>query len=322
MKKRLIIVTIIASTTGVILILLASYLEIFFPAKNAFYIGVFGDAILSIIKGLGIALITSALINALKYFAENAETLIRNDFISILKNEELRSIKSRIDHALYFRGRNYDEDNFYTFYEKEISSLLDSYYYKSYKTFIDCEFSTYYIKKTIRKQLEMINAGKKSCTTKIPFEASLQKVNGFDMNDLYQIKKFTIDSKDYTQEINEKLTICDNSNNSTDEYCINASTSYEVAFEHRCQIDMIIETIVPIDDTHFSNKVTVPCKEYSITFKLNNPLYKLSWYSFGFSGNHKDKLLYEIPLKDALEIGFKEWILPGDGVLIAINKKV
>lgn len=84
-------------------------------------------------------------------------------------------------------------------------------------------------------------------------------------------------------------------------------------------IDMIIETIVPLSDVCFSNKITKPCKEYNLIFILNDPSYQLSWHSFGFMGNHKDMLIEE-PMDNGLEIGFKDWILPGDGVVISINK--
>ncbi len=36
-------------------------------------------------------------------------------------------------------------------------------------------------------------------------------------------------------------------------------------------------------------------------------------------GNHKDMLIEE-PMDNGLELGFKDWILPGDGVVISISK--
>jgi len=35
---------------------------------------------------------------------------------------------------------------------------------------------------------------------------------------------------------------------------------------------MVIETIVPLNDVCFSNKITRPCKEYSVIFILNDLL--------------------------------------------------
>jgi len=36
-------------------------------------------------------------------------------------------------------------------------------------------------------------------------------------------------------------------------------------------------------------------------------------------GNHKDRIIEE-PMDNGIEIGFKDWILPGDGVVISITK--
>jgi len=55
---------------------------------------------------------------------------------------------------------------------------------------------------------------------------------------------------------------------------------------------MVIETIVPLNDVCFSNKITRPCKEYSVIF------------IFGFMGNHKDRIIEE-PMDNGIEIGFK-----------------
>jgi len=70
---------------------------------------------------------------------------------------------------------------------------------------------------------------------------------------------------------------------------------------------MVIETIVPLNDVCFSNKITRPCKEYSVIFILNDPSYQLSWHSFGFMEIIKTELLknqWTTVLKSALKIGF------------------
>lgn len=332
MVKRLRIVSLISIIIGTTLIFSAAYFELFFPPKNAFYLGIFGEIILTGIKSLGVAVITSTFINLLKYWVETTETLVKHNFINRLTNEEMKDLKAKIETELYFRDNDHDKDNFYNFFERELSSLLNECYYKYYKTKIDCRICENYIHKTIRKKFEIVNPSKKECSIKIPFDAEMQKVKDIDDKKLYQIKKFYVDSKDFTEQINEKLSVDDNDSEedktyfskdkcveNSDAYCVKVLAYWDVKIKKSCTIEMVIETIVPIDDVCFSNKITMPCKEYNVIFILNDPSHQLTWHNFGFMGNDKDRIIEE-PMDNGLEVGFKDWILPGDGVVISINK--
>ncbi|HPD00221.1 MAG TPA: hypothetical protein PLA01_02600 [Acetivibrio sp.] len=319
MIKRLRIISLFLFIIGTLLIFSASYFELFFPPKNAFYLGIFGDIILAIIRSVGVSLITSTFINLLKFWVESTETLVKHDFINRLSRNEMKDLKEKLEKELYFRYNNHDKDNFYNFFEQELSSLLNECYYQSYKTRIECQVTDNYISKTIRKKFEIINPSKKECTIKIPFVAEMQRVEQVENNKLFQIKKFVVDSEDFTANINEGLQISDDCPHISDAYCVKIHTSWDVKVKKQCTIDMVIETIVPLNDVCFSNKITMPCKNYNVIFILNDPSYQLSWHSFGFMGNHKDRIVEE-PMDNGLEIGFKDWILPGDGVVISITK--
>lgn len=319
MVKRLRIISLISLILGTTLIMSASYFELFFPPKNAFYLGIFGDIILTAIRSVGVSLITSTFINLIKFWVESTETLVKYDFVNRLTKKEMKDLKAKIETELYFRDNDHDKDNFYNFFERELSSLLNECYYKSYRTRIECHIGENYITKTIRKKFEIVNPSKKECTIKIPFGAEMQKVRQVENNKLYQIKKFAVDSVDFTKEINERIDISDNCLENSDAYCIKVHTFWDVKVKKKCTIDMVIETIVPLNDVCFSNKITRPCEEYSVIFILNDPSYQLSWHSFGFMGNHKDRIIEE-PMDNGIEIGFKDWILPGDGVVISITK--
>ncbi len=319
MKKRLRIISIFSFLIGTSLIFSASYFELFFPAKNAFYLGIFGDIVLAIIRSLGVSLITSTFINLLKFWVESTETLVKHDFINRLTRNEMKDLKEKIEKELYFRYNNHDKDNFYNFFEQELSSLLNECYYKSHNTWIECHVTENYISKTIRKRFEIVNPSRRKRTIKIPFGAEMQRVEQVENNKLYQIKRFSVDSKDYTKEINSRLEISEDCPYISDAYCVKVHTSWDIKVKKQCTVDMVIETIAPLNDVCFSNKVTMPCKKYGLIFILKDSSYQLSWHSFGFMGNHKNKIVEEL-MDNSLEIGFNDWILPGDGVVVSISK--
>jgi hypothetical protein len=53
---------------------------------------------------------------------------------------------------------------------------------------------------------------------------------------------------------------------------------------------------------------------------MEDKSYKLSGFSFGYMENQKFNLVQR-KLGNGLEMGYSDWILPGDGVVFAINPK-
>ena len=87
MVKRLRIISLFSFIIGTLLIFSASYFELFFPPENAFYLGIFGDVILAIIRSVGVSLITSTFINLLKFWVESTETWLTMTYQQIEQNE-------------------------------------------------------------------------------------------------------------------------------------------------------------------------------------------------------------------------------------------
>lgn len=319
MINRLRIISSISLIVGIAAIFIAAYFKQMYSPGNVFNLGIVGDTILAIISGVGVALITSVFVNILKLWFESSDYLVRNNFIKFLSKEEMYNLKSEIESELYFSKNNHNKDNnFYSFFGREVSSLLNECFYSYYETTIECCIHNNYISKTITKKFQMVNPSKKEILEKIPFQAEMQKVKDIDIIDLYKIEKFEIDSQDFTGHINKKLRIIDESNETKDAYCVKVDAEYDVKIKRQTTIDMVIKTIAPIDDICFSNKITKPCKEYEIIFIVKNSACKLSWHNFGFLGNHKDNIM-ETPIENGVMLKLRDWILPGDGMVVAIN---
>lgn len=333
MKRRLAVFTVTAFVSGIALIFFSAWAESFYAvgagsgvqaSAHAFNMGTLGDTLLAIIKGLGMALITSTSISLLKLFIESPETLTNYGFVNLLSKEELEKLKSEIQSILYFKKINFSNDNFYNFFERELSSLLDQCYYEHYTSLVSCRIHEDYITKTIVTKFKLVNPSKKQIKDTIPFEAEMQKVAGFDLNQLYRINRFVINSEDCTEGIRERLKITDKGEKCNDAYCVKISTSWEFTVKEYCNVEIETETVVPINDVCYSNQVTKPCKRYNIVFTINDPSYKISWYNFGYmrkdnKEEYKERVFAE-PLDNGLTLGFNSWILPGDGAVIAIGK--
>ncbi|NLD46688.1 MAG: hypothetical protein GX660_05745 [Clostridiaceae bacterium] len=319
MKNRLRVISSVSFFAGTAAIFIAAYFEQIYSPGNIFNIGIIGDTIVAMLRGVGVALVTSVFVSVLKLWFESTDYLVKNNFIKFLSKEEMLNLKSEIESELYFSKNNHNKDNnFYSFFGREVSSLLNECFYSYYETTIECCINDDYISKTITKKFQIVNPSKKEVLEKIPFRAEMQKVSNIDNRDLYKIEKFEIDSLDFTGQINNELLIVDEGNESKDAYCVKVDAEYEVKVKKQTTIDMVIKTIVPIDDVCFSNKITKPCKEYEINFIVKNSPCKLSWHNFGFLGNHKDNIM-ETPIENGVILKLRDWILPGDGILVAIN---
>ncbi len=313
-------VSIVCALSGFLIIFFASYLDMLYKGKDFLGLGIIGDIIIEMTKSIGVALITSTFVNGLKYYFETSENLVKEGFFDRLSMDEVREIKDKMEDKLYFEKNEHDKDNFYSFFGQELSTLLDKSYYKKYEARVICQIKDDYIKKTIYKRLEIVNPSRRPVTEKIPFEAYMKKVDRIDnINELYRIVSFKVNSEDKTGQIRDCLKIEDISAKCSDGYCIKVAAEYEFKIVKSASIYMIIETLAPKTDVFFTNYVTKPCKDYNIIFVIDKDSYEVDGYIFGLVDGSKNRLV-EGKLGNGMELGFRDWILPGDGVVFAINK--
>jgi hypothetical protein len=87
-------------------------------------------------------------------------------------------------------------------------------------------------------------------------------------------------------------------------------------------LEIEYETIVPLYDCHFVNRVNKPCQHYVIHFNYDENEVNISGQGFGFMEyGEKDRMIIRTE-KHSKVIRFTDWILPGDGTIFTILPKI
>lgn len=333
MKSRFKVYMLISLLCSIVFLLFGAWADSYYvtapnASGHAFNLGGLGDIILSIIKGLGIAATTTTLMSWVKIRIESPDYLIKYDFLKIMSDIELQELKLKIQKILYFKKSNYSKDNIYDFFDEQISSLLGKSYYEYYHQVIKCNIQENCIIKTIDTKFKLVNPTSEPIKDTIPFEAEMQKVEGYPIENLYQITKFEIKSNNNidikTDVISKNIVIKDKGDNCNDAYSVSVSTAWDFNVDKYCIVDMAVTTVVPVTDVNYSNQVTKPCKSYQLTFIKDSPLYDVSGYNFGYMRKDNEEeyeervICQSVP--NGIMLGFKSWILPGDGAVISISK--
>ena len=88
------------------------------------------------------------------------------------------------------------------------------------------------------------------------------------------------------------------------------------------EVKVEYETFSPPTDFAYVCRVGHPCKTFSFTFKLvgkNADKYELSSHTFGFAEEAEDN--GSVKSRTSINVKFKDWIFPEDGIAIAICPK-
>jgi hypothetical protein len=144
----------------------------------------------------------------------------------------------------------------------------------------------------------------------------MQRIDGIPDDKLYQIKSFIVDNRDETETAKAIVKPCEITD--VHNYNVGFYWEYKHSLAETVNIETVIETITPITDIHCTHRVSAPCKRYSNTITLFNNNYSLSSYGFGFMDQTK---FTKHNLENGVIMKFNDWILPGDGIIFAVQKK-
>jgi len=279
-----------------------------------------------IILGIGISTLVLDFFSYIKYTRNRIkEIMLDKAYIETLSEKEKRKLIEKAEKSLYFRNGEVTDNSLYANIKELIIPLIEVNYYKQYKVHVDCyiDESKGIMRKRVHKIMDVMCINDKEF--KIPFSTYMEKIDGMDNKELYDIAECTFNSVNITQEVRDKviMTEVDDPNkpsgikfNIDHTFCLNKGLN---------RIEIRTETIVPIKDNTYSHTIIIPCQRYSSNFSIHNPDYEVIGYGFAFDDeNHKsdiDKIIYADRYDDCFKIRFENWILPGDGVVFVINKK-
>jgi len=92
--------------------------------------------------------------------------------------------------------------------------------------------------------------------------------------------------------------------------------------ENPVTVEIKFNTRVPIEDNIYVHKVKRATRNYTLDFRFNSNKMDIIPVSFGFMDENNIGNRVFIAHSDmGKQIRFRNWVLPGDGVIIVINKK-
>lgn len=288
-----------------------------------------GETLLLLFKEIGITLFVVGSISfALElkdftdYFLKKLEKImISKEYLETLEEVELKRIEEVITKKLYLKDKKYhgEKTSFFNKVRHEVIPLLAGCFYEEFSTTIDCQIVGSEIHKIVQKTVTIANPNNKISSGLVPIQSSLKDINNKERNELYQILRFEINGVDKTAEVVQTLKFPDLVDD-IENYTFKAVSNYEIQVgEEPVTLYWKIKTIVPISDVHYLHRVQKPCKDYDITFYLDSNDWELTGYGFG---PRHPKGLQKLPLVKGIQIKFKDWILPGDGVIFTLKPKI
>lgn len=296
---------------------------------------------------LGLGTITLELGEFTEFFVRRlTDVIVKDEYLDRISPAKMEEIMKKIETKLYFNGGVIDKDNFYHIVQNSLSNLLHSFYYKEFFILIECDIdeNKKLIKKSIHKRIKIVNGidkdknGKSKNKISIPFGGEFKSIKGKEIGDIYKIisvvlkeEKFVDDhieylTEDYTKRVNdefqrilkERIRYKENEEGFY-QYVLDFNYTFDAC--ETCTIEIDVETLVPTIDFYLNYRLSAPCQNYTVVYNLLNKDYTLDGFAFSFlKDNYGDAALIR-KFDNSMVIEFSDWVMPGEGFVIYMNKK-
>jgi hypothetical protein len=263
------------------------------------------------------------------YIRKNLREVILEDvYLETLSTERKKQLRSKLQRMiLYPNIQNIEADSLFNVVEQEITPLLTDYYIDEYIITVDCTIENDLIIKKIYKKMvfahidvnyqKVIDIPLVNMQIKKP--AQIERIE-----DVFSLEKFVFNDHDYKANVTIDYQALDDNAYDTQ---ITSSYSNDIKEVFKltngvAKLEIDILTKVGLDDLNFIPRVHKPCKNYTIHFNYDREKCSVTAENFGLMDFNKNAERMEYRINgNSIVIRFKNWILPGNGVIFTISKK-
>lgn len=292
------------------------------------FIDVSKDVLLMTTSILSVNLITSVVIevkNKNKLLSEffSNDIVSSPDFYSKLDFKDKMNMLKGLQMTEYFDGN----DVYYSIHDSVIKHLKkenEEYYFDKCEYIVNAKDKGEYFEKTVTRSIQIKSYEKKKSIKKFMLaRISLKQIDDMDN---FQIKELRINGKTrpLSEIISEDEFIGDDlskRNGYDKRTSFSLKSTLILSNDKATEITVKMVNVCPKDDLVSSYKATVPCKNFSVEYVMNDTdKYRIIAYGFGFindakqhPSNHGD---------NGVKLELSDWVLRDNGIVITIVPKI
>lgn len=288
------------------------------------------DVTLVILSVLGTCWLTSWIIDV-RARNEMYSSHLSNDFLSNpdiylnMTEATQKEMLSAMENALLFNGKPHLSGMYDNIKEKFKTLSQGNYYYDDCRYTIDCNIMEDRIVKRIERTLK-VKSYDAQCTVKdFPLVTwSGRQIKGKDGKEIVPFKYTSVTLDGETIPENDIKSNSEPSNN-----IASLNSGYSVKYTYRYAPELALTdnqprifsvtytTIVPLDDIVYTCRANVPCRNFSVDFRVSScddrPC-KAMARAFGFFDSAMHSPIIEE--NGRVRVSFNDWIFPHDGIVI------
>lgn len=256
-----------------------------------------------------------------KFHVSN-DFILSPDFHNSLTEDKQKELEERIVKSEHF---NADTTKFDML--KGIKQKIDScseYYYEECSFEIQCtEHDTYYEKKILKcvtikpfgetKSIKDFVLGKGAYLDSSIPEPKFDEIRVSTLNSNQPL----VLNADYVIQKENSSTAKSLKGGYTYSYRAVLNKKLNLTAKSPIKVQVAYTSFTTKDDDLYLSRVSVPCKKYSLSFTNENLQKEIKAFPFGFIDD-ASKTPHHSNVKNSIKVEFKDWIFPGDGVVIRI----
>lgn len=284
------------------------------------------------LKNFSVTLLSIGACSLLLEFVGNVEytkkklidVITTDEFIEVLSDKRKRELRSKLIrsiHAVKNPDILLDDNNITTIMDKDVSDILDDYYYEELRYTIIVAKEKDHIEKKIHIGFKartlsgekilapIINVSfdKEADKNFKPIEIIKMRINEKEIkgSDIMQSFKSNEESEKTLLEYRYSLKDYISENESL------------FTFDNTIEGELLLITRVPLCDNVYSVRVPKACKKFEM--HISSKHYNFEPHCFGFKSVAGDLRETINNMKNMLNLWFEDWILPGEGVVINLR---